>query len=125
MVAQFYAEDLGIALDLAARVAGFMEIAQASPAIERASPWAKHGKVRVYFEPWSQNRRGVYHLADTWYYDAIENEVYATGFFYNCKHIYMLSQLVQYSASNFAGAKTKQRLKEFSEVFYGQKASWG
>ena len=124
MAARFYAENLGISEALGARVAGFMTLAHLSSAVINPKPWAKPDKVRVYFEPWSQNNLRVFHLADKWFYDAVENEVYATGFFYGTMNQYLLSKLVTASAGNFSGAKTKARLVKFSEVFYGQKANW-
>lgn len=119
MSAKFYAADLGISLDLAERIPRFMVLAKyMSP-----KPWVKEGMVRVYFEPWSQNSRRVFHLADKWFFDATKNEVFATGFFYGCKHEYTLKRLVSLSTSNFSGAKTKARLIEFSERFYGKEAN--
>lgn len=118
MSAKFYSEDLGIPLDLAERVAWFMVIAKDM----NPRPWVKDAMVRVYFEPWSQNKLSVFHLADKWFFDATKNEVFATGFFWGCKHEYTLRRLVSLSTTNFSGAKTKARLVEFSEVFYGKEA---
>ena len=119
MSAKFYAADLGIGMDLAERVSRFMVLAKdMSP-----RPWVKNGMVRVYFEPWSQNRLPVFHLADKYFYDAVKDDVFATGFFYGCKHEYTLKRLVSLSTSNFSGAKTKARLVEFSELFYGKEAN--
>jgi len=124
IAAKFYAESLGIPGDLANRVAGFMAIANSSPTILSARTWVKDGMVRIYFEPWSQNKRLVFHLADKWYFDARENDVFCTGRAYGTTHLYRLHEIVRLSAGNFAGAKTKASIKEFSEVFYEQKATW-
>lgn len=121
MIATFYAEDLGITRIDAEKVALFMELATKSEFTRNPTPWANHGKVRVYFEPWSQNSLTAYHLADKWFYDANEDDVFAEGFFYGSKHIKRLHELSRLKSSSFSGAKTKARLVDFSEAFYGKK----
>ena len=121
--AKFYAEHLGIPLELAEKIADFMTLASESPFVLSFTALAKAGHARVYFEPWSQNSLMTYHLADRWFYDAKEDDVFAEGFFYGAKHSKKLDHLVLVSTGNFSGAKTKARLKEFCEAFYGKKTA--
>jgi len=123
MSAIFYAEDLGIDIHDAERVADFMALAAKSPFVTKTSPWVGHGKVRVYFDPWSQNRRRVYQLADKWFYDCLADDVFAQGYFYSSWHLRRLSELVNLSPGNFSGAKTKRAMIDFSEIFYEQKTN--
>lgn len=124
MSAKFYAVSLNVSEKIGSRVNNFMTLAHLSSAIINPMPWAKENKVRVYFEPWSQNNLRVFHLADKWFYDAVNNDIYTAGIFYGAMYKYRLADLITASSRNFSGAKTKERLAEFSEVFYEQKADW-
>ncbi len=129
MSAAFYAEDLGIDLNQAARIADFMQLASASECVLEPKPWAKHGKVRVYFDVWSQNRKAPFSMAEKWYYDVSSNDVHAVGMNYGSWYTYKLAEIIELAntggcKTNFSGAKTRDRLIEFAEAFYEQKANW-
>jgi len=121
MSAKFYAEDLGISMDHAERLAWFMELSGLK-AVESKVPWAKHGKVRVYIELWSQNRRPAVDGFDKCYYDAVEDDVFVSGAF-STGSVLRLSDLSRMRYSLFSGARTRGVIQEFCEVFYEQKAN--
>lgn len=125
MSAEFYAEDLGVAPDIAARIAWAMTVAPDAKIIEKRTPWAKHGKCRVYFDLWSQNRIAAVRGFDRCYYDAERDDVFVAGYFYGRTLERPISDLLWMDPGNFSGAKTRTAIREFAEVFYEQKAARG
>ena len=121
----FYAEDLGIDIERAERIAWFMSIAKAHPAIESCTPWAQHGKIRVYMVVWSQNSLQAMREFDRAYYDADQDDVFFAGYFYGRTFARKLSSVSSLDPGNFSGAKTRTKLRNFSEVFYEKKAARG
>lgn len=125
MTARFYAEDLGISLEHAERVARFMSIATASKACINPTPWAKHGQVRVYFDVWSQNNLPAVEALEAAYFDASKNGVFIQQQIYGRRQVRDLKEIVRGKKAIFSGAKTKAALIDMAGAFYGQKASWG
>lgn len=123
MSAEFYAEDLGISLVLAKRIAWAMTVANGAEAVESRSVWAKHGKARVYFNLRSQNRFNAFRAYDRCYYDANDDELYVSGYSYGIHIKKKFSDAVKMDAGNFSGAKTREALRDFSRVFYEQKTN--
>lgn len=121
--AEFYAEDLGIAPEVSARIAWAMAVAPGAKAIEKRIAWAKHGKVRVYFDLWSQNSILAVRGFDRCYYDAERDDAFVAGHFYGRTLERPISDLLWMDAGNFSGAKTRAALREFAEVFYEQKTA--
>lgn len=119
MTARFYAEDLGVSLEHAERVARFMSIATASKACINPRPWAKHGKVRVYFDVWSQNSRSPIDGLMEAYYDADEDDVIFVRLMYGQTIRVRLGDLPRKGRSYYSGAATRSALLEFAGVFYG------
>lgn len=116
--AKFYAEDLGTNLEIGEKIANFMDLALKNDVVESARTWAKHGKIRVYIEFYSQNNRSPIIGMESCYYDALKNDVVITinqyGFFTK-----KLSEIRGLSNSSFSGAKTREAIYRFSEAFYG------
>lgn len=123
--ALFYSEDMRIPIKEATRVAHFIELSRTSSAVEKSSPWAMGGKIRVYLEVWSQNSMRPYCMGEKWYYDATESDIFASGMFYGRMHVARLSSVANMGRSNFSGAKTRARIIELSRAFYEQKTDWG
>lgn len=130
MSAAFYAEELGVSEELAGRIAGFMKMANNTKFVVEPRPWVGHGKARVYFKAWSQNSIRAFRGASKWYFDAQTNEVFGAGLDYMgsvCQTLAQIKAVLEESrrVSAFSGAKTRQALIEFAEVFYAQKNTWG
>lgn len=123
--AEFYAEDLGVAPEIASRIAWAMTVATGAQAIEKRVAWAKHGKVRVYFDLWSQNSILAVRGFDRCYYDAERDDAFVAGYFYGRTLERPISDLLWMAPGNFSGAKTRTAIREFAEVFYEQKATRG
>jgi hypothetical protein len=123
--AEFYAEDLGLAPEVAARISWAMTVAPDAKAIEKRTPWAKHGKARVYFDLWSQNSLAAVPGFDRCYYDGERDDAFVAGYFYGRTLERPISDLLWMDRGNFSGAKTRAALREFAEVFYEQKAARG
>lgn len=117
---EFYKESLGVDAPSAENIAKFMRFAGRVPGIINPNPWAKHGKVRVYFELYSQNRlppvTGFYKS----FYDAIDNEVYIDVRLYK-HHIRtpLKSIFSTFGKSCFSGVKTRKEIEKIKEAFYG------
>lgn len=125
---KFYAEDLGITQEQAARIAAFMGFCGDIPTIEDPKPWANYGKARVYFDVWSQNKLAPHALIEKWFYDAEANDIFAEVYT-GVKKNHKLSNIVQLAdvqafKSQFSGAKTRQAVISIAEAFYGQKDAW-
>lgn len=125
MSAEFYQEDLGVTAQVAERVAWAMQVAHPHKAIIRRNVWAGHGKVRVYFELWSQNSLPAVRGFDKCFYDADRDDVFVCGYFYGRTLERPMSDLLWMSPGNFSGAKTRNAVREFAEVFYEQKTARG
>lgn len=123
--AEFYAEDLGVAPEIASRIAWAMTVATGAQAIEKRVAWAKHGKVRVYFDLWSQNSILAVRGFDRCYYDAERDDAFVAGYFYGRTLERPISDLLWMAPGSFSGAKTRTAIREFAEVFYEQKAARG
>lgn len=119
MSAKFYAEDLGISMDRANRLAWFMELPKLKAVVSKR-PWAKHGKCRVYIELWSQNKLSPIEFVKDCYYDADEDDVFLS---FSAYHNYWTIKLSELGRQSFSGAKTRSAMQEFREVFYEQKAN--
>lgn len=129
MSAAFYAEELGISEELAGRIAAFMKMANNTKFVVEPRPWANHGKARVYFKAWSQNSIKAFRGASKWYFDAETNEVFGAGsdcMGSVCQTLAQIKSLTEESerVSAFSGAKTRESLVQFAEVFYAQKDTW-
>lgn len=121
--AAFYAEDLNVSLDIAEKVSWAIAACHGSKAIEKRTVWAAHGFVRVYFSLWSQNSIDAIRGYNKCYYDAARDDIFVSGYFYGRVIERPFSDIVNMSAQNFSGAKTRAAIREFSEVFYEQKAN--
>lgn len=122
--AKFYQEDLAISSDMALRIAKFMELASRFDAIENPTPWAKKWKVRVYFSFWSQNSLWPLVRHHKTFYDAEENDIFASEYNYGKVILSSLSVFNEKNKTLFSGSKTRKKILEFSEVFYAEKINW-
>lgn len=120
MSAEFYAEDLGIDINLAKKMSSFLDLARSQKAILEAHPWVRGGMVRVYIEIWSQNKRNPIDMLYKSFYDAVHDEVYFVQYLYGRTEKRTLLDVSKIkSSTNFSGANTKAAIREFSEAFYG------
>jgi hypothetical protein len=124
IAANFYAEDLGISVEHAERVASFTEQFTGTPAIGSIKPWAAGDMVRVYVEIRSQNSLQPIKTYDKLFYDARENEAYLSGCAYGKTERRPLRDCLKWKSGMFSGAKTRQWVQEFAEEFYAKKANW-
>lgn len=113
----FYQNDLQISQDQADSIAWFMETFGRHQAILSASPWAKSGQARIYLDLWSQNKMPAIDCAQI-FYDAEDREIYIKFTFPRTETLKGLVGLGQRGL--YSGAKTRARITELSEEFYGQ-----
>lgn len=118
MSAKFYAEDLGITDAQASRLSWFLCLSKSCKFVKSATPWANHGKCRVYIEPWSQNSLDAVSESDKFYYDVDQDAVFVSRYAYGNSWIDPLDGI---NKSVFSGAKTRQACLDFMEVFNEQK----
>lgn len=118
----FYVEDLSAPEIIATRLVAFMQFSSGIFFVTNPRPWAAHGYYRVYFEPRSQNSLPAFILADRWFYDGDDNEVYARS--PTLGRNLTLHEVSTNFSRELSGAKTRQWLQEFSEAFYEQSAYW-
>lgn len=121
----FYAEDLGVSLQQAVKIDRFISLCRKSDAITSVSPWVKGDMIRVYVEFWTQNSRGVFDTNyDKFYYDVIQNDFFVFGYAYGSPIRATGNDVLKWKSGAFSGAKTRQRVKDFLEVFYNEKSDW-
>ena len=121
MSAEFYAADLGISIHHAKIIADVVKVANKSNFITFSNPWANHGKVRVYFDVWSQNSLPAIDMADKVYFDVIEKECIVDRFAYG--NIWK-DKLSEVEKSAYSGAKTRNSAHSFLEAINEQKTNW-
>lgn len=119
MAARFYSQDLGVTHEQGEKLARFMSLAQKSKACLSPTPWAKHGKVRVYFEVWSQNSLSAIEGIEAAYFDAGIGDIFVQQYMYGSRVVRPLSEIVSGKKNIFSGAKTKAALVEMAVAFYG------
>lgn len=115
----FYKELLGIDLYLAERISKFIDLVSDLKAVVSPTPWAGHGKARVYFTLWSQNKLSPVKGFDKAHYDAEDNEVTIQCYYFGVVKINLSGKF-----HDISGAKTRAELEEFRRVFYEQKVHW-
>lgn len=119
MSAEFYAEDLGIDLECASRISRFIDKVINLRAVNSARPWAKNEMARVYVDLWSQNKMEPVMGVSKCYYDAYSDNVCLAISGHHGFSIISLREAASRPNSCFSGAKTREAIKEFAEVFYG------
>lgn len=114
-------ESMGISELEAERLASFMALSSQLKAVINPKPWSDHGKVRVYFDLWSQNKLPSISWLDKVYFDAQTNDITLQLYMYGQARKYSLKDIFSvFGKSYFSGAKTRAALEELAEVFYGQ-----
>ena len=122
LATRFYVEQLGTTELFSSRVAWFMTQFRADPVVLGSSPWGKAGKARVYFELWSQNRFRAICWLEKVYYDAASDDILA-----DCLLVQRKARLRNVISrpikSQYAGAKTRDAIREFVRRFDAKKAN--
>ena len=119
----FYQEMYGIDEKSASRIGAFMDVMAHHPIVKTASPWCKHDCIRVYIEFNSQNRFGAFKPAFTIYYDAIKNDMFVNTS-QNTWGIISFSRVKGFGNSYFSGAKTRNLIFNFMDLFYEKSRHW-